>query len=145
MRWCVAGWGRSVLVLGLVLGLAACGGGEGDDGLETYQATAYAGTLSGGLSGSLNFTAEDKYGNLSGTATVDGQIYCLRGTREDDTVDLALTGSAGQGRISAQMNGEALRGQWTLTLDGQTRGGTAVATEAAAISPDAESCATAIH
>ena len=43
------------------------------------------------------------------------------------------------------MNGEALRGQWTLTLDGQTRGGTAVATEAAAISPDAESCATAIH
>jgi len=131
MRWCVAGWGRPVLALGLVLGLAACGGGEGDDGLETYQATAYAGTLSGGLSGSLNFTAEDKYGNLSGTATVDGQLYCLSGTREDDTVDLELTGSAGQGRISLQM-------------DGQTRGGTAVATEAAAISLDTAVCATAI-
>jgi hypothetical protein len=102
---------------------------------STYQAVTYAGTMSGGLSGTLNFTAEDKYGNLSG-ATVDGQPYCLIGTQDGDTVELTLSGPAGSGRLSAQVDGEAVRGPWTLVLDGQTRRGMATATEAAAVSDD---------
>jgi hypothetical protein len=132
----VANWGRPVLALGLVLGLAACGGGQADGWGSTYQAVTYAGTMSGGLAGTLNFTAEDKYGNLSGSATVDGQPYCLIGTQDGDTVELTLSGPAGSGRLSAQVDGEAVRGPWTLVLDGQTRRGMATATEAAAVSDD---------
>lgn len=132
----VAVWGRPVLALGLILGLTACGGSLESDGLDTYQAVAYAGTLSGGLSGTLDFTAEDKYGNLSGSATVDGQRYCVIGTQEGDTVELTLSGPAGSGRLSAQVDGEAVRGHWTLTQGGQTLGGTAAAAEAAVVSAE---------
>jgi len=122
-----------VLALGLVLGLGACGGGQSSAQAQTYQPVAYAGTMSGGLSGTLNFTAEDKYGNLSGSAVVDGQSYCLLGTQEGDAVQLALSGPAGSGQLTAQVDGEAIRGQWTLVQDGQTRRGTAAATEAATV------------
>lgn len=129
----VAAWGGSVLALGLVLGLGACGGGQSGAQAQTYQPVAYAGTMSGGLSGTLNFTAEDKYGNLSGSAIVDGQSYCLLGTQEGDAVQLTLSGPAGSGQLTAQVDGEAIRGQWTLVQDGQTRRGTAAATEAATV------------
>ena len=129
----VAAWGGPVLALGLVLGLGACGGGQSGAQAQTYQPVAYAGTMSGGLAGTLNFTAEDKYGNLSGSAIVDGQSYCLLGTQEGDAVQLTLSGPAGSGQLTAQVDGEAIRGQWTLVQDGQTRRGTAAATEAATV------------
>lgn len=129
----VAAWGRPVLALGLVLGLGACGGGQSGVEAQTYQPVAYAGTLSGGLAGTLNFTAEDKYGNLSGSAVVDGQSYCLLGTQEGDALRLTLSGPAGSGQIFAQVDGEAVHGQWTLVLGGQTHHGAAAATEAATV------------
>ena len=93
-----------VALLGITLMVASCGGGGGGGGSAPAPSDKYAGTFTGGFSGTWEMSV-DSAGNITGTF------------KEDGFGDMPATGKLTNGNITGQMVGGGVEIDFTGTVD----------------------------